>query len=129
MKSFLVAAAVIAIATSQSVMGKKVHQEQPLDTVFDPSKMSDTQMVSFIDNVAFRMWSSFLRGWYSKSSNTAILKVDDQCFGSWIVKDMLQIDNTLTQLMEKQTTSLPDLLEVGQAAYRLGFKNFEYCRF
>ena len=91
--------------------------------------MSDTQMVSFSNAVAFRLWSSFIRGWYSKSSNTTVLSVDDQCFGPWIIQDMLQIDSTLAQLMETQTARFENLLGVGQAVYRLAFKNIEYCRF
>ena len=98
MKSILFTALILA-ATTQSVFGlKKTQQSQSLDTVFDASQMSDTQMVSFADNVANRAWTSFIRGWYSKSNST--MAVDEQCFGSWIVEDMLQIDESLSQLLD-----------------------------
>ena len=98
MKSILFTALILA-ANTQSVFGlKKTQQAQSLDTVFDASQMSDTQMVSFADNVANRAWTSFIRGWYSKSNST--MAVDEQCFGSWIVEDMLQIDESLSQLLD-----------------------------
>ena len=98
MKSILFTALILA-ATTKSVFGlKKTQQAQSLDTVFDASQMSDTQMVSFADNMANRAWTSFIRGWYSKSNST--MAVDEQCFGSWIVEDMLQIDESLSQLLD-----------------------------
>ena len=87
MKNIILATVVLA-ATTQSVLSlRKIQQVQPLDTVFDASQMSDTQMVSFVDSVANRMWTSFIRGFYSKSNST--LPIDEQCFGPWIVEDML----------------------------------------
>ena len=94
MKIIIFTALVLA-ATTQSVFGLKISQQsQSLDTMFDASQMTDTQMVTFADNVANRIWTSFILGWYSKSNST--MTVDEQCFGSWIVQDMLQIDESLS---------------------------------
>ena len=127
MKSLLIAAVVLATTTQSVLSLRKTQQVQPLDTVFDPSQMSDTQMVSFVDSVANRMWTSFIRGFYSKSNSS--MTVDEQCFGPWIVEDMLQLDESLTQLLEIQGASIQDFVQIAEAAYRLAFKNVDYCRF
>ena len=99
MKSTLFTALILAATTQSVLSARRTQQSMSLDTVFDASKMSDTQMVAFVDNVASRLWGSFIRGWYSKSNSS--LSIDEQCFGNWIVDDMLQLDESLTQLLYK----------------------------
>ena len=129
LKKTIISACVLMFTADFAFAAKK-YQAPPtnsLDRIFDPSSMSDTQMVTFADNVAKHLWSSFVSGFYSKSNRTLIL--DDKCFGDWIVEDMLSLDDYISNIMTSPTSSMSDALALGNAFYRLGFKNLEYCRF
>ncbi len=59
-----------------TVAASTLRGESSLDKKFDPTQMSDTQMVGFIDNAARHVWTSFIHGWYKYSQNGTLI-IDD----------------------------------------------------
>ena len=58
---------------------------------FDPSGMSQSEMVLFVDKLAQLSYTGFARGLFSASNRT--LAISENCFGEWIVDDLHEMDD------------------------------------
>ena len=65
---------------------------------FDPSEMSQSEMVLFADKLAQLSWMGFVRGWYESSNRS--LSVSEECFGDWIVEDLHEVDDVVFWLLQ-----------------------------
>ncbi len=49
-------------------------------------------------SIVKHFYVSFINGWYQKA-NDGILKLDDKCFGQWIVHDFSNLDSEMVSLI------------------------------
>ncbi len=67
----LVTLATIAIATTEAAQGAAfVTPKISLTQDFDPSRMSQGQILKFFEMVGKTYWKATIRGWYSSSDRT-----------------------------------------------------------
>ena len=104
-KTLFTTLVVASIVTVPVVLTQSIDKN---DQIFDPTQMTDDQMIIFSSNVGKTIWTSFVRGWYSKSNET--FKVDEECFGDWLVQDLHNLDNQATQILDHNLFEIPTLL-------------------
>ena len=116
------------LAIVASIACSSVFAQQE-DIVFDPSTMSDSQMLKFGNQMARTSWKAFTSGFYSKTGRT--FEVTDECFGDWVVTAFHDIDDLLSNFLdlEFENLSLDSVLTAAQGIYDLAYRNSEACGF
>ena len=89
-KLALVIVASVVLA-APSVLTQSLIDDSAPAQEFDPSQMSDSEMLMFVSNLAKNTWTSFVHGWYSKVEDKRTFEINENCFGDYIAKDVYDI--------------------------------------
>ena len=96
---------------------------------FDPSELSQSDMINFADKMAQLSWMGFVRGVYSNSEHT--LTVTDECFGEWVVEDLHKLDTIVYGVLsgDYNLLSIDTFYALAYGLQDLFYKNLLSCNF